>query len=393
MRKIIISGIIGWDANAKDLRKALTEANGQPVQIEINSPGGLVYEGIEMYNLIRRYKGRTECVIMGMAASMASYIALACDKAKAMSNATYMIHNALTVAMGNHNQLRKTATQLENISQLLANAYQAKTKLPMKNIRRMMDEETFLYGSEIGEAGFVDEVIQAEPRETPDKASAVAQAQATLGAMWTAMRDSVEAQGDLQRAAAILDPAAMQAALPGIDEGEVASSDDKTFEPAGTLSGFSGITEPGVPGAKNTEVRQKMTLAELLAANPAASAEHLAMLSTARIEAETAVRTQLKATALKAVKYMEGYPRAIQALAISVLSGERGLDVLEGAAVAYEAMTEAGKSTAAQTEGGTLPETPPSDGAGAAAQKISKYEETGVVDSVEAYKAMVKEGK
>jgi ATP-dependent protease ClpP protease subunit len=175
MKTVVISGVIGWDVSPSDVRKQLDEANGEPIDIQISSPGGFVFDGLEIFNLIKGYSAAKTTHLMGLAASMASYIALAGDKITAEANSVFMIHNVLGFAQGNHIDLRKAADVYEGFSIMLAGAYATKTKKPVAEIRSMMDAETFLFGSEGKDAGFIDEII-GEP--STEKASAISTAKA-----------------------------------------------------------------------------------------------------------------------------------------------------------------------------------------------------------------------
>lgn len=205
---ISLRGPIGFKVRAEEFKAALAEAKGGPVRIEINSPGGFVFEGLDIHNLIRDHKGHTTTVLMGLAASMGSYIALAGDKVIAHDNAVYMIHNASAGVLGNHIQMRKAADNIEGLSIMLAKEYAKKTGKALADIRRMMDAETFLFGEEIKEAGFVDEIIEAEDaREHPhkDKATAISSARAEIQHCLSLMKESEAANVDFQKAAAFLD--------------------------------------------------------------------------------------------------------------------------------------------------------------------------------------------
>ena len=202
MKTVAISGVIGWDVEPSDIRTALNEANGEDVRVEISSPGGFVMPGLEIFNLIRNYKGATETRLVGQAASMGSYIALAGDKMVAEDNAVFMIHNVRGLSMGDHNDLRKSADTFERLSNLLAKAYVAKTGKSIEDIRAMMDEETFLFGDEIVEEGFADEIIST--KSDTDKETAVAIAQAVIADCIKTMKESDKVKDDTEQAAAML---------------------------------------------------------------------------------------------------------------------------------------------------------------------------------------------
>src|SRR5690606_25812104 len=97
----------------------------------------------------KNYKGKKTAKIIGLAASMASYIPLAADKVIIEENAVYMIHNVWSVSAGDHNEMRKNADVLEGLTGLLADAYSKKTKIDKKDILKMMNNETWVFGSEI----------------------------------------------------------------------------------------------------------------------------------------------------------------------------------------------------------------------------------------------------
>lgn len=202
MKIVAISGIIGWDVEPSDVRTALNEANGEDVRVEISSPGGFVMPGLEIFNLIRNYNGNTETRLTGQAASMASYIALAGDKLVAEDNAVFMIHNVRGLSMGDHNDLRKSADIFERLSNLLAKAYVAKTGKSTEDIRVMMDEETFLFGDEIAEEGFADEIITTD--NDKDKETALAIAEESFNDCLKTMKESEKVKDDMEKAAAVL---------------------------------------------------------------------------------------------------------------------------------------------------------------------------------------------
>lgn len=163
MDEIIIDGVIGgWEVDAKNITYQLGQAKGDVI-IKLNSVGGSVIDGISIYNALREYnKGTVTVEIGAVAASIASYIALAGDKIIANSNSVYMIHLAWLPAIGNYIDLRKAANISEGLSSLIANAYVAKTKMEKSDAINLMEKETFYYGAEMLDAGFVDEIKDIE---------------------------------------------------------------------------------------------------------------------------------------------------------------------------------------------------------------------------------------
>ena len=169
--KIVIDGVIGsWDVEAREVVEQLSQADGD-ITIEINSVGGSVIDGISIYNALRDYdKGTVTVEIGAVAASIASYIALAGDRVVAHSNSVYMIHNAWLPAVGDFIELRKAADISEGLSSIIANAYVAKTKMGKSDALSLMTKETFYYGAEMLDAGFVDEIKDVDSQT--DKAEA-----------------------------------------------------------------------------------------------------------------------------------------------------------------------------------------------------------------------------
>ena len=132
-----------------------------PINLHINCIGGDVFEGMAIYNVIRKRTAKTTIYIEGIAASMGSVIALAGDEVIMAENSLFMIHNAWGGAMGEASEMRKTAALLEKISGEIADIYIKKTRLPYDKVQEMMDEETWLSAEEAFNLGFVDSISDA----------------------------------------------------------------------------------------------------------------------------------------------------------------------------------------------------------------------------------------
>jgi ATP-dependent Clp endopeptidase proteolytic subunit ClpP len=132
------------------------------LDIEINSPGGSVFDGYTIYREIKSLRDRGVTVngtITGMAASMASVICMACDKVSIVKHGRMMIHDASSAAQGNAESLRKTADLLDGISDDIAGIYAERTGIDKDEIREMMKRETWMTARESIANGFVDEVL------------------------------------------------------------------------------------------------------------------------------------------------------------------------------------------------------------------------------------------
>ncbi len=166
MTEILIYGIVGdsWDGlDANTLVPLISDGNDD-LDIRINSPGGYVMEGLAIFNAIIREKkkGRTvTCHIDGLAASMASIIAMAGDETIMADNALMMIHNPWDCACGDAAELRRAADQLDRIRDQLVGIYAARTGLSADELIPMLDAETWLTAKDALTQNFVTSISAA----------------------------------------------------------------------------------------------------------------------------------------------------------------------------------------------------------------------------------------
>jgi len=132
------------------------------INLRINSPGGEVFDGLAIFNLIRAHKGEVITTIDGLAASMASAIALAGNKVIMPENAYMMIHNPWGIAIGDAQDMADMADFLEKLNGTLANIYVKKSGKEQDEIRNLMDQETWLTAAEAKDLGLADEVSEAK---------------------------------------------------------------------------------------------------------------------------------------------------------------------------------------------------------------------------------------
>ena len=130
------------------------------LDVYINSPGGDIFAGFSLYNILNRHPAAKTVHIDGLAASAASVVAMAGDTIKMPANATMMIHNAWTYASGGAEDLRKTADELDRINDQIADIYAARTGKDKADISDLMAAETWMSGAEALDMGFVDELIE-----------------------------------------------------------------------------------------------------------------------------------------------------------------------------------------------------------------------------------------
>lgn len=142
------------------VNKALAAAmDGEEMEVIINSGGGSVFAGSEMYTALRSYKGNVTAKVVGVAASAASVIAMGANKLLLSPTARLMIHRASTYAGGNKNDFEHVADVLSGIDKSIARAYEAKTKISASDLLEMMSKETWLGAEEAKELGFSDGIM------------------------------------------------------------------------------------------------------------------------------------------------------------------------------------------------------------------------------------------
>jgi len=148
----------------RDINNTLTEANGEEVEVYINSPGGIIDAGSEIYTMLRSYKGEVKIYIVGQACSAASIIAMA-GHCEMSPTALMMVHCVSTYAGGNHSDMEHMAEVLRTADDALSNAYIAKTGMSKEEVLAMMEEETWLTAEQALEKGLIDGIMfeQKEP--------------------------------------------------------------------------------------------------------------------------------------------------------------------------------------------------------------------------------------
>ncbi|MCP1436572.1 ATP-dependent protease ClpP protease subunit [Erwinia persicina] len=176
---ISVFDVIGADywgdgVTASRIAGALRSMNGADVTVNINSPGGDMFEGLAIYNLLREYKGRVTVKVMGLAASAASIIAMAGDDVQIGRGAFLMIHNCWVYAMGNRHDLAQVAADMEPFDKAMNDIYGARTGLDSETIEAMMNAETYIGGSDAVEKGFADRLLSADEIADDDDSPAAA---------------------------------------------------------------------------------------------------------------------------------------------------------------------------------------------------------------------------
>lgn len=161
----------GEGVTAKRIGAALRSIGAEnDVVVNINSPGGDVFEGLAIYNLLKQHKGNVTVNIIGLAASAASFIAMAGDKIQMAKASFLMMHNAWVFAGGNRHELAEIAQWLEQFDTTLATIYADRTGQKIWDVQAAMDKETWLNSDSAIELGYADNIIpDTDTAKDPDR--------------------------------------------------------------------------------------------------------------------------------------------------------------------------------------------------------------------------------
>lgn len=208
---IIIDGVIGWDIYPRLIRRQFDDSDGKEIEIHLASPGGFVFDGLEIYNIIRDYNenvNKVKIIIKALAASMASYISLSVPVSQryAEDNAVFMIHNPWSFMIGDYRDMKKEAKELEAITNLLAKGYSNSSSHSITEILQLMNDETWLYGDEMLDSNFVSEIIKHDNNtQNYSKDETLLLSKQKFDSMLTELKKSKDDfKNDLSRAAALI---------------------------------------------------------------------------------------------------------------------------------------------------------------------------------------------
>ena len=155
-----------WGVSAQSIVDQIRDLDATDIDVRINCRGGMVFEGIAIYNALRLHKANIHIKVDGLAASIASVIAMAGDTVTMAENSMLMIHNPYGWASGDAEAMRKTADVMDKIADSIAVSYTARTGKTIEEMKALMDEETWYTAAEALESGLVDQV------DSPVKAAA-----------------------------------------------------------------------------------------------------------------------------------------------------------------------------------------------------------------------------
>lgn len=163
----------GGGVTAKKVASQLRAIGDRPVEVQINSPGGDMFEGIAIFNVLREHPQPITVKVMGMAASAASIIAMAGDTIEIGASSFLMIHNCWVLAIGNRHDMREMSEWLSPFDQAMSDLYALRSGQEQAQIAKWMDAEAWMSGSQAIERGFADALLPADKMTVDEDAKAV----------------------------------------------------------------------------------------------------------------------------------------------------------------------------------------------------------------------------
>ena len=166
-RTLFLNGTIAEDSWFDDdvtpqmFKEELLDGSGN-ITVWINSPGGDVFAAAQIYNMLMEYKGDVTVKVDALAASAASVIAMAGTTVLMSPVAVMMIHNPMTIAIGDSKEMQKAGEMLDEVKESIMNAYEIKTGLNRTKISHLMDAESWFNAKKAMELGFADGILNAE---------------------------------------------------------------------------------------------------------------------------------------------------------------------------------------------------------------------------------------
>jgi len=151
-----------WGISANRFVQDFDKITSKTINLRINSPGGSVFDGMTIFNAIKRHPSTVNVYIDGLAASIASIIALAGDSVMIAETGFYMVHDPWSVVVGSAKDMRKEADLLEKVEGTLVNVYATRSGMDEQQIENIMADETWYTADEAKEAGFIDGIYDAD---------------------------------------------------------------------------------------------------------------------------------------------------------------------------------------------------------------------------------------
>lgn len=245
---LIFDEIGAWGTSADDFVKAINDIDSGHINLRINSPGGEVYDGIAIHNAIKFHSAKTTATVEALAASAASFIAMAADEVVMLTNSEMMIHDAAGCAFGNSADMKEAAEDLDRVSDNIASIYSERTNMPVAFWRALMKEESWFTADEAVDIGLADRVKRKEKSEEDDDDSSI-----EITNNWDLSifkhRNRAAAPNPIEQIKAIVRPSAKLTTAPDKPESEPTPEDteDNDIEIPNMKSALDSVIDPYPP--------------------------------------------------------------------------------------------------------------------------------------------------
>lgn len=316
---------LGWQCTAPGMIAGkLEEAAGDEVILEINSTGGSVMAGYEIYKNIMDYPGRVTAHVI-VACSAATFLACAADETKISDAGIFMIHNVQSYAEGDYRDMQMEADALRQFNEGIINIYKRKTGMNRDEIQQLMDKDSYMGPALAIEQGFVDGYIYEQRESKVERA----------------VKNSTDfVHSVVASAVPVISPDKMQALATALKS--ISTSDGAApVQPCHETAQYTGQQDNGNAGSdKEKGEKSNMTLKEFLAGNAEGQDEVNALVNEALVNGGTRERERLKS--LDAI--------AATVPAEMLAAAKYGENPIDGPTLAYQAMLKGEKAAAAYME-------------------------------------------
>ena len=193
-------------------------ADSGDVTVWLNSPGGDCVAAAQIYNMLKEYPGNVTIKIDGIAASAASVIAMAGTTVLMAPTALMMIHNPMTMAFGDYEEMQKAMEMLDEVKESIINAYEIRTGISRAKLSHLMDSETWMNANKAIEFGFADDVLKDDKRGSSNEAFAFSAKAAQVSLMNKLSKPATKVHKDNPAKAAVINKPEVQADATPADE-------------------------------------------------------------------------------------------------------------------------------------------------------------------------------
>jgi ATP-dependent protease ClpP protease subunit len=163
LTEVWVTDILGWPYNdINGMIRDISNIKSKEIKVRLNSPGGDPIDTFALYHALKEHPAKIIVRIEALAASAASFLALAGDEVQAYPSSLMMIHNSWCMTVGNKKELIETADILAKIDTNMQEIYSKRTKLGKKEVCSMMDNETWMTAKEMKEKGFIDTILDGK---------------------------------------------------------------------------------------------------------------------------------------------------------------------------------------------------------------------------------------